>query len=236
MLLPSVQILQLGEPCFAIENNFWSWILYSFFMDSHADTWPKALSLVPTRELGLSNTDLHIWIKRFRPAVCHLQVQPRGQDSKVNQSNYDSLVQLLREKKLVCNRIIDSQVLLIWRSVKFATAAWPTPSGTQENHVLVFPVSPRGLVGAFFPINGIPEMPKPSPVPKPMAMNPFNLPPAVLSHMQQFTPEQRTTIMGQLMHARQQQQQVRVRCSSAIWTLLTWSIESTTPQSRRHIK
>ena len=100
--------------------------------------------------------------------------------------------------------------------MKFATAAWPTPSGTQENHVLVFPVSPRGLVGAFFPINGIPEMPKPSPVPKPMAMNPFNLPPAVLSHMQQFTPEQRTTIMGQLMHARQQQQQVRVRCSSAI--------------------
>ena len=82
-------------------------------MDIHADTWPKALSLVPTRELGVSNTDLHIWIKRFRPAVCYLQVQPRGQDSKVNQSSYDSLVQLLREKKLVCNRIFDSRVLLI---------------------------------------------------------------------------------------------------------------------------
>jgi len=152
----------------------------------HADTWPKALSLVPTRELGLSNGDLHIWIKRFRPAVCHLQVQPRGQDSKVNQSNYDSLVQLLREKKV------------------FATAAWTTPSGTQENNVVFFPVSPRGLVGAFFPINGIPEMPKPMAMNQ---MNPFNLPPAVLSHMQQFTPEQRTTIMAQLMHARQQQQQ-----------------------------
>ena len=56
-------------------------------------------------------------------------------------------------------------------------------------------------------------------MPKPMAMNqmnPFNLPPALLSHMQQFTPEQRTNIMAQLMQARQQQQQVRVKCSSAI--------------------
>jgi hypothetical protein len=80
-----------------------------FLVDSHADTWPNALSLVPTRELGLSSTDLHTWIKRFRPALCHLQVQPRGQDSKVNQSNYDSLVQLLREKKLVCNRTFVSR-------------------------------------------------------------------------------------------------------------------------------
>ena len=77
--------------------------LHFLFIDSHADTWPKALSLVPTREPGLTSTDLQIWIRRFRPALCHLQVQPRGQDSKVNQSNYDSLVQLLREKKLVCS-------------------------------------------------------------------------------------------------------------------------------------
>ena len=95
--------------------------------------------------------------------------------------------------------------------MKFATAAWTTPSGTQENNVVVFPISPRGLVGAFFPISGIPEMPKPSAMPNPMAMNPFNLPPAMLSHIQQITPEQRAVIMGQLMQARQQQQQVRVK-------------------------
>jgi len=91
--------------------------------------------------------------------------------------------------------------------VEFATAAWTTPSGAQENNVVVFPIPPRGLAGAFFPINGIPEMPKPSTIPKPMAMNPFNIPPAMLSQMQQFTPEQRTAIMGQLVRARQQQQQ-----------------------------
>lgn len=78
-------------------------MLHFFFIDSHADTWPKALSLVPTRELGLSNNDIQIWLKRFRPALCHLQVQPRGQESKVNQSNYESLIQLLVDKKLVCN-------------------------------------------------------------------------------------------------------------------------------------
>jgi len=157
----------------------------------HPDTWPKALPLVPTRELGLSNADLQLWIQRFKPALCRLQVQPRGQDPKANQGNYDLLVQLLREKKV------------------FATAAWTTPSGAQENNVLVFPVPPRGLVGAFFPINGIPEMPKPSVtlIPKSMPMNPFNLPPAMLSQMQQFTPEQRMTAITHLMRVRQQQQQ-----------------------------
>lgn len=101
--------------------------------------------------------------------------------------------------------------------MKFATAAWTTPSGAQENNVVVFPVPPRGLVGAFFPINGIPEMPKPSAIPKTTAMNPFNISPAMLSQMQQFTPEQRTTIMGQLVRARQQQQQVRVKCPLTIY-------------------
>lgn len=127
------------------------------------------------------------------------------------------------KRKWFVNEYWFSSALIWLRSVKFATAAWTTPSGTQENNVVFFPVSPRGLVGAFFPINGIPEMPKPSAMPKPtMAMNQmnhFNLPPAVLSHMQQFSPEQRTTIMAQLMHARQQQQQVCVKCSSAIWTI-----------------
>lgn len=105
--------------------------------------------------------------------------------------------------------------------VQFATAAWTTPSGAQENNVLLFPVPPRGLAGAFFPINGIPEMPKP------MTMNPFNIPQAILSQMQQFTPEQRTTIMGQLLRARQQQQ-VRVKCSFGQFIeLLTWPLEST---------
>ncbi|KAF8802424.1 hypothetical protein BYT27DRAFT_7260966 [Phlegmacium glaucopus] len=154
----------------------------------HAETWPKALSLVPTRELGLSSADLHMWIRRFRPALCHLLVQPRGQDSKVNQSNFDLLVQLLRDRKL------------------FATAAWTTPSGAQENNVLVFPVPPRGLMGAFFPMNGIPEMPKPSaiPIPKPMSINPLNL--TMASQLQQFSPEQRNTIVAHLMRLRQQQQ------------------------------
>lgn len=87
--------------------------------------------------------------------------------------------------------------------MKFATAAWTTPTGAQENNVLVFPVPPRGLVGAFFPITGIPEMPKPMP------MHLFNppLPQAMLSHMQQIPPEQRHALMAQLKRVRQQQQQ-----------------------------
>ena len=124
-------------------------------------------------------------------------------------------------------------MLVIWLSMKFATAAWTRPSGAQEHNVVVFPVPPRGLVGAFFPMNGIPEMPKPSAMPKPMVMN---LPPALLSHMQQFTPEQRSAIMNQLMHARQQQQQVRVRSSSAISTInMVYRVNSPQIKTARRI-
>lgn len=54
---------------------------------------------------------------------------------------------------------------------------------------MVFPVSNQVLLGAFFPVTGIPEMPKP------------RVPPALLAHLQRLQPEQREFLIG---HLRQQ--------------------------------
>ncbi|KAF8149812.1 hypothetical protein B0H34DRAFT_731258 [Crassisporium funariophilum] len=155
---------------------------------SHADTWPKTLSLMPTREPLVSAQDTQTWIKRWNPVICMLHVQPGGPDSKTNQQNYESLVEVLTIRKV------------------FATAAWTTPSGVQANNVLFFPSSSKAIVGAFFPIAGIPEMPKAS------APVPFNIPPMMLAQLQQMSQEQRETFMTKLaLHRRQQlaqQQQV----------------------------
>ncbi|KDR79053.1 hypothetical protein GALMADRAFT_244803 [Galerina marginata CBS 339.88] len=152
----------------------------------HANTWPKAFTLVPTKEPEVSMTDLQAWLKQHKPALCTFQVQNNIPDAKTNENNYRSLVQLLTIRKM------------------FATAAWTTPSGGQTKNVLVFPVG-SGLAGAFFALTGLPELPKPmsaGPVnPGPV----FNIPPAMLAQMRELNPEQRNTIMAELHRRRQQQ-------------------------------
>jgi hypothetical protein len=92
---------------------------------------------------------------------------------------------------------------------KYATAAWALPSGEQSNNVLFFPM-PGGLAGAFFPLMGIPEVPKGAgghPV-----GGPNSLPQEVaLARLQAMSPEQREMVMAQIKRQRelqlQQQQQ-----------------------------
>ena len=80
-------------------------------------------------------------------------------------------------------------------SHQFAVAAWTLPSGGQENNVLVFPVSNQVLLGAFFPVTGIPEMPKPHPTAVP-STGPINN--TFLAQLQRLPPEHREYLIGQL--------------------------------------
>ena len=82
---------------------------------------------------------------------------------------------------------------------KYAIAAWTLPSGAQESsNVLVFPVNGSWLAGAFYPITGIPELPKPS--------TGMNLPATVAAQLQKLTPEQRNQVLSQMMQQRHQLQ------------------------------
>ena len=81
---------------------------------------------------------------------------------------------------------------------QYATAAWTTPSGGQGRNVLVFPLNGAGLVGAFFPLTGLPELPKPT-----HSLNPQGFPANILAQLQQLDPERRNIVMAQFIQHRQ---------------------------------
>jgi len=153
-------------------------------VDCHANTWPQALTLVPAREPIVTMPELQAWMQRHRPGLATFQFQTQVPDPKTNEYNYRSLVQLLTAKKI------------------YATAAWTTPSGGQERNVLVFPLNGAALVGAFFPLTGLPELPKPT-----HSLNPQGFPSNILAQLQQLDPERRNIVMAQFIRHRQLQQQ-----------------------------
>ena len=150
------------------------------------------MTLVPTPEPAASLAELKEWISRLKPVICRFQPQPDPTDP-TNEQYFLSLIQLLTARKVVrapwffvCLYLIPSQ---------FAVAAWTLPSGGQENNVLVFPVNTQVLLGAFFPVTGIPEMPKShlTAVPSTGSLNS-----ALLAHLQRLPPDQREYLIGQL--------------------------------------
>lgn len=64
------------------------------------------------------------------------------------------------------------------------------PNGVLKENVLIFPINNMGLCGAFFPLNGIPEMPK--------ATAPSSIPPAIVNLIAQLPPEQRNAVITQI--------------------------------------
>jgi hypothetical protein len=71
---------------------------------------------------------------------------------------------------------------------QYASASWTRPSGEQGINALFLPTT-HGLIGAVFPLTGLPELPKPSSFP--------GLPAEVLARMQQMPPEQMELVLMQ---------------------------------------
>jgi hypothetical protein len=78
---------------------------------------------------------------------------------------------------------------------QYAVAAWALPTGTHQPALLLFPINSM-LIGAAFPLNGIPEYPK--------AAN--SLAPQILAQLQRMPSEQRNQMMQYLMRQRMSQQ------------------------------
>ncbi|KAF8622579.1 hypothetical protein AX15_006924 [Amanita polypyramis BW_CC] len=138
--------------------------------ECHADTWPSVITLVPTQEPAVPAPELREWIAKVKPVICRFR--PQLEPDSTNEQYYKSLIQLLITKRV------------------FAVARWTLPSGVQENNVLVFPMNNEVLFGAFFPMTGIPEMPKPHTI-----LNATQ----VVAQLQRLPPEQRQYIIGQLL-------------------------------------
>ncbi|KAF9565425.1 hypothetical protein CPC08DRAFT_759610 [Agrocybe pediades] len=157
--------------------------------ESQAGTWPKVMILTPTREPLVSQADLSQWVRRTKPAMCTFQASPNVPDAKTNKTNFDSLVQILTTRNVM------------------ATAAWTRPSATHSKNVLIFPFQGIGLVGAFFPVTGLPDIPRSTGQSIGPTLNGIPIPPQIAAQLQAMTPEQRARAIAQIMQHRQQQQQ-----------------------------
>ncbi|KAF8638191.1 hypothetical protein AX17_002388 [Amanita inopinata Kibby_2008] len=149
-------------------------------VECRADTWPSSLALVPTHEPAVSLPELKEWIARFKPVICRFQPKAESVPDLMNEQYYKSLIQVLTTKRV------------------YAVAGWTLPSGAQENNVLVFPVNDIALLGAFFPVAGIPEMPKPRPGTIHPSPSPHTM--QFLAQLQRLPPDQRDLFVAQMLH------------------------------------
>ncbi|KAJ7211032.1 hypothetical protein B0H12DRAFT_1329963 [Mycena haematopus] len=107
----------------------------------HAETWPTKLTLKLTETPAVPLPVLQVWMKRTEPAVCTFKANPTAEVPVHNEMAYKALVALLLKQKL------------------YFVGSWTLPNGKLSSNLLIFPVQTAGLVGAFFPLNGIPDMP-----------------------------------------------------------------------------
>ncbi|KAG7089645.1 hypothetical protein E1B28_011307 [Marasmius oreades] len=105
---------------------------------SHSDTWPKTIYLSasqPTNPL-----DVQAWFKQHQQTMFFGKLTP-GPDVHTRES-YSHLWTILMTKKI------------------YLLGAWTTPSGSQTKNLLIAAAPNSGLLGAFFPHDGLPELPK----------------------------------------------------------------------------
>ncbi|KAJ7644419.1 hypothetical protein FB45DRAFT_897863 [Roridomyces roridus] len=124
----------------------------------HATTWPTSLTLTIAEKPAVTMQSLQVWMRRVEPAICTFAANPTAPNSVNNEMGYKALVALLVSKNL------------------YFVSSWQLPNGKVSNNVLFFPVQGAGLVGAFFPLNGIPDLPQGDPAPS-IIQNPAPLPP-----------------------------------------------------------
>ncbi|KAK7042224.1 hypothetical protein R3P38DRAFT_2511110 [Favolaschia claudopus] len=107
----------------------------------HAQTWPCTLNLTFTANPAVSIETLQLWMNRVDPSICTFRCRPTHPNVPNNEWSYKALVAMLITKNF------------------YFVASWTLPNGKVSNNVLIFPVRNAGLVGAFFPLTGIPHLP-----------------------------------------------------------------------------
>ncbi|KAJ7163054.1 hypothetical protein C8R46DRAFT_1102303 [Mycena filopes] len=108
----------------------------------HAETWPTSMTVSLTEQPAVTIRDLQVWTKRVEPVICTFRANPTADSAVHNEMAYKALVAMLITKNL------------------YFVASWTLPNGKHSNNALFFPVHNAGLVGAFFPLNGLPDFPQ----------------------------------------------------------------------------
>ncbi|KAL0574116.1 hypothetical protein V5O48_007849, partial [Marasmius crinis-equi] len=108
---------------------------------SHSETWPKTIFLSSAAQ-PINPTDVQTWFAQHKNEMFLGKLVPTGPDV------------LHQDYKFLFSTMLAQRIYLL--------GAWTTPNGGQTNNLLIAAAPNNGLVGAFFPHNGLPELPKPT--------------------------------------------------------------------------
>ncbi|KAE9383505.1 hypothetical protein BT96DRAFT_929750, partial [Gymnopus androsaceus JB14] len=104
--------------------------------ECRVNTWPTEMTLIQSHDSVVSHPE---------PVVCTLKPHARSSD--------------VRQNMIIEQMFKGLEKMIMGRGLNIVSS-WPLPSGAQTNNVIFAYVPNHGLIGAFFPVTGIPEMPK----------------------------------------------------------------------------
>ncbi|KAJ6466202.1 hypothetical protein C8R45DRAFT_1020857 [Mycena sanguinolenta] len=186
----------------------------------YPETWPRNLILKLSVTPAVPWPDMEVWMRRTEPTMCAFKANPAAEDPQHNEMVYKDFV-----------------VMLFTHSIYFV-GSWTLPNGRHSNNLLIFPVQGYGLVGAFFPLTGIPDMPQPltlSIIPNPRPPNPaateglqwaaaieiymrqYNvvIPPALMAQLVNVPPPGRNPIMAYIIRTGMEQRRRGLAAAAA---------------------
>lgn len=176
----------------------------------HTEKWPERM-FINISQTGMKDpVELKLWLQKHRQSVVMVQFKPQARtfEQKMNDMIYHVLMKTM----------VDART--------FGVVAWQLPSGPMSHNMIVFPMN-NVLVGAVFPLTGLPDLPGSSKVdasnpqpqmqpqsqsqlqlqPQPQLQHPGVLAPEMLTQLQGLNPQQQRNFMQQLTL----QQQMRMR-------------------------
>ncbi|KAG1804880.1 uncharacterized protein HD556DRAFT_486865 [Suillus plorans] len=154
----------------------------------HTETWPERM-FIDIPQGGLKDpSDLKSWLQKHHQSAVIAQFRPQARsiEQKKNDAAHNALMRIMMEART------------------FGIVAWQLPSGTMSQNMIVFPMSNK-LVGAVFPVTGLPDLPGSGkvdgPKPQPQQLQQPQLPLQQLQQPQSqppgvFTPEMLTRLQG----------------------------------------
>lgn len=176
----------------------------------HTEKWPERM-FINISQTGMKDpVELKLWLQKHRQSVVMVQFKPQARtfEQKMNDMIHHVLMKTM----------VDART--------FGVVAWQLPSGSMSHNMIVFPMN-NVLVGAVFPLTGLPDLPGSSKVdasnpqpqmqpqqqsqlqlqPQPQLQHPGVLAPEMLTQLQGLNPQQQRSFMQQLTL----QQQIRLR-------------------------
>lgn len=177
----------------------------------HTETWPERM-LINLAQEGLKDPkELKLWLQKHHQSAVMVQFKPQARN--IEQKKNDMIHHMLMKTMMEART--------------FGIAAWQLPSGLMSNNMIVFPMN-NVLVGAAFPLTGLPDLPGSSKVdaPKPQVQ--------MQPQQQQQQPQQQPQLQQQPQSQPQLHQPPQLQPPGVFTPEMLTRLQGLDPQQQRH--